>query len=425
MLDPNLIREKPDFVKEGIKKKNVDASLVDEFLKVDSERKKLIKILDDLRHERKVISDEIGTKIARGENVDDKKTKVREIGSQIAEKENMINDVNKRSTDILLEIPNLPYEKVSYGKDESENTVLRQEGIKKVFSFTPKPHWEIAENLDVIDFKRAVKISGARFYILKGMGAKLERAIISWMIDLHIQKHGYTELLPPYLVNRNSMIGTGQLPKFEEDMYKIEGEELYLVPTAEVPVTNYYSGEILDESDLPIKYVAFTACFRKEAGAAGKDTRGIIRVHQFNKVEMVRFVKAEDSYNQFYELLDNAEDVLRELELPYQIKAMCTGDLGFAATLKYDPEVYMPAQDKYVEISSVSNFEGYQARRANIRYRTKGGDIKYVHTINGSGLAVGRTMAAILENYQQEDGSVLLPKVLQKYVGTDKIAKQN
>jgi seryl-tRNA synthetase len=423
MLDPNLIREKPDFVKEGIKKKNADARLVDEFLTVDAERRELIRVIDDLRHRRKVISDEVGVLIAKKEVAEEKKLEVREIGKEISEREEKLDSINGKFTDLLLRIPNIPYDKVPFGYDESENVVVREEGIKKPFSFTPKPHWEIAENLDIIDFKRAVKISGARFYILKGIGASLERAIISWMIDLHTQKHGYIELLPPFLVNRNSMIGTGQLPKFEEDMYKIEGEELYLDPTAEVPVTNYHSGEILEESMLPIKYVAFTACFRKEAGAAGKDTRGIIRVHQFNKVEMVRFVKPEESYVQFDELLDNAEDVLRELELPYQIKMMCTGDLGFSAALKCDPEVYMPSQDKYVEISSVSNFEDFQARRANIRYRTKDGELRYVHTLNGSGLAVGRTMAAILENYQQEDGTVLIPKVLQKYVGIDKITK--
>ncbi|MGB9695158.1 MAG: serine--tRNA ligase [Caldisericaceae bacterium] len=423
MLDPNLIREKPDYVKEGIRKKNADVSLVDDFLKVDNERKQLIKIIDDLRHQRKVISDEIGSLIAKKADVSEIKAQVRDIGNEISEKEELLSIVNQKFNDILLSIPNIPCECVPFGHDESENVVLRQEGVKKNYAFTPKSHWEIAEDLDIIDFKRAVKISGGRFYILKGMGAKLERALISWMIDLHTQKHGYIELMPPYLVNRNSMVGTGQLPKFEEDMYKIEGEDLYLDPTAEVPVTNYHSGEILSEDLLPIKYVAFTACFRKEAGAAGKDTRGVIRVHQFNKVEMVRFVKPEESYEQFNELLDNAEDVLRELQLPYQIKKMCTGDLGFTAALKYDPEVYMPSQDKYVEISSVSNFEDYQARRANIRYRTKDGDLRFVHTLNGSGLAVGRTMAAILENYQQEDGSVLVPEVLQKYLGTDKIAK--
>ncbi len=424
MLDPNLIREHPEYVKEGIAKKGANPSLIVDFLSIDNERKILIKEVDGLRHLRRNLSEEIGLKIANGEKPEETRSKVRDIAKEISDKEKLLEEINTRFTNILLSIPNIPFKGVPLGKDEAENIVLGRFGKKRVFSFVPKPHWEISENLGIIDFKRAVKISGPRFYILRGMGAKLERALISWMIDLHTEKHGYKEILPPFLVNRNSMVGTGQLPKFEEDMYKIEGEDLFLDPTAEVPVTNYHSGEIFNESDLPIKYVAFTACFRKEAGAAGKDTRGIIRVHQFNKVEMVKFVKPEESYKELKTLLENAEDVLKELELPYQIKMMCTGDLGFTAAIKYDPEVYMPSQDKYVEISSVSNFEDYQARRANIRYRTKDGELKYVHTLNGSGLAVGRTMAAILENCQQEDGSVYVPNVLQKYVGTDKITKE-
>ncbi len=324
----------------------------------------------------------------------------------------------------MLRIPNIPDESVHYGKDESENIVVKRWGEIPEFGFEPKPHWEIAENLDIIDFKRGAKISGARFYVLKGLGAKLERALISFMIDLHVEKHGYREIFPPFLINRASMTGTGQLPKFEEDMYHTDKDDLFLDPTAEVPVTNLHRDEILKEEDLPIKYVAYTACFRREAGAAGRDTRGIIRVHQFNKVEMVKFVKPEESMKHLEELLDNAEDVLRALKLPYQLKKMCTGDLGFTAAIKFDPEVYMPAQDRYVEISSCSNFKDFQARRANIRYRTKDGKLRYVHTLNGSGLAVGRTMAAILENYQQADGSVLIPEVLQKYMGTDKITRE-
>jgi seryl-tRNA synthetase len=423
MLDPNLIREKPAFVKEGISKKGIDPSIVDDFLAVDEQRRDLVKEIDELRHLRNELSEKIGKIILKGENAESIKTEVREIGKKINEGEEKLKLIQDKFNDLLLSIPNLPHASIPYGKDESENIVVRQWGEKKRFDFIPKPHWEIGESLDIIDFKRATKISGARFYILKGLGAKLERALISWMIDLHVEKHGYKEILPPFLINRNSMIGTGQLPKFEEDLYHVEIDDLFLDPTAEVPVTNLHSGEILNAEELPIKYVAFTACFRREAGAAGKDTRGIIRVHQFNKVEMVRFVKPEESYEHLKDLLDNAEDVLRELELPYQIKMMCTGDLGFAAAIKYDPEVYMPSQDKYVEISSCSNFEDFQARRANIRYRSKDGKISFVHTLNGSGLAVGRTMAAILENYQQIDGSVLIPKVLQKYMGTDKISR--
>lgn len=424
MLDPNLLREMPDVVKDGITKKGTDPSIVDDFLEVDRKRRDLIKKIDEMRHKRRTLSEEIGSIIARGGDAEGIKESVRETGTQINELESELRNIESVYQDLLLRIPNLPYSAVPYGKDESENVVIRQEGEKKEFPFTPRSHWEIGEALDIIDFKRGVKISGARFYVLKGLGAKLERALISWMIELHIQKHGYTEIFPPFLINRASMTGTGQLPKFEEDMYHIEVDDLFLNPTAEVPVTNLYRDEILSEEELPIKYVAHTACFRREAGAAGKDTRGIIRVHQFNKVEMVRFVKAEDSYKELDELIDNAEDVLRELGLSYQIKMMCTGDLGFAAAVKYDPEVYMPYQDKYVEISSCSNFEDFQARRANIRYRTKDGKIRFVHTLNGSGLAVGRTMAAILENCQTEDGSVIIPEVLQKYMGVDKISRK-
>jgi len=423
MLDPNLIRTQPEFVKEGIKNKGSDPALVDKFLEIDKVRRELIKEIDELRHQRRELSESIGKKLKNGEPVEGIREEVRLLGDRIDKKERELEEIEKQYKEILLSIPNLPHKSVPVGKDETENVVLRKEGTIRQFSFTPKPHWEIGEALGIIDFKRAVKISGSRFYVLTGLGAKLERALISFMIDFHVERHGYKEIFPPFLINRDSMIGTGQLPKFAEDMYKIEGEELYLDPTAEVPVTNLHRDEILNEEDLPIKYVAYTACFRKEAGAAGKDTRGIIRVHQFNKVEMVRFTKPEESYENLYELLDNAEDILRALELPYQIKMMCTGDLGFTAAMKFDPEVYMPSQEKYVEISSVSNFEDFQARRANIRYRTKDGELKFVHTLNGSGLAVGRTMAAILENYQNEDGSVTIPRVLQKYMGIDKITR--
>jgi len=424
MLDPNLIREKPDFVKQGIRNKGVDPNIVDEFIEVDVARRTKLKKLDEIRHNRKVLSEEIGLKIAKRENVDEIKVKVKEIGKEIDQFESDLNTLNSRYEAILLRIPNIPNSTVPVGEDETKNLVVRSYGDETNLGFSPKPHWQIAESLDIIDFKRAVKVSGSRFYVLKGLGAKLERALISWMIDLHVERHGYKEILPPFLINKFSMIGTGQLPKFEEDMYKIQGEDLYLDPTAEVPVTNLHRDEILSEKDLPIKYVAYTACFRREAGAAGKDTRGIIRVHQFSKVEMVQFTKPEESYNCLSEILENAEDVLRELKLSYQIKMMCTGDLGFSAAIKYDPEVYMPSQDRYVEVSSCSNFEDFQARRANIRYRTKDGEIKFVHTLNGSGLAIGRTMAAILENYQQEDGSVLVPDVLQKYMGIDRITKE-
>ncbi len=423
MLDPNLIREKPDFVKSEIRKKNADPVLVDRFLEVDTKRKVLVKEIDLLRHQRKELSQKIGGMVARKENADDIKSEVRKIANKTKDKEKILAEYEVKYKDILLRIPNIPDSNVPVGKNELENVVVKRWGEVRDFDFDPKPHWEIGENLDIIDFKRGAKVSGARFYVLKGLGAKLERALISFMIDLHVEKHGYREILPPFLINRASMFGTGQLPKFEDDMYHCEKDDLFLDPTAEVPVTNLHRDEILKEEDLPIKYVAYTACFRREAGAAGRDTRGIIRVHQFNKVEMVRFVKPEESKKHLEKLIDNAEDVLRILGLPYQLKKMCTGDLGFTAAIKFDPEVYMPAQDKYVEISSCSNFNDFQARRANIRYRTKNGELKFVHTLNGSGLAVGRTMAALLETYQQKDGSVLIPEVLQKYVGTDRITK--
>jgi seryl-tRNA synthetase len=423
MLDPNIIREKPDFVKESISKKGTDPHIIDEFLEIDDTRRELIKDVDLLRHLRNELSEKIGKMISAGDDSESIKEEVREIGKKISDKESSIKVISDKFNDLLLRIPNIPHGSVPYGKDESENIVIRKWGNIKKFSFVPKAHWEIGENLDIIDFKRGAKISGTRFYVLKGLGAKLERALISWMIDLHVEKHGYKEIFPPFLINRSAMIGTGQLPKFEEDMYHIEIDDLFLNPTGEVPVTNLHGGEILNEEDLPINYVTYTACFRREAGAAGKDTRGIIRVHQFDKVEMVKLVKPEESYKQLEILLDNAEDVLRELDLPYQIKMMCTGDLGFTAAIKYDPEAFMPSQDKYVEISSVSNFEDFQARRANLRFRNKDGKIEFVHTLNGSGLAVGRTMAAILENYQQEDGSVVVPRVLQKYMGIDKITR--
>ncbi len=426
MLDPNLIREKPDFVKEQIQKKNADPSLIDRFLEVDAKRKELVKETDMLRHERKTLSQEIGKLLAQKKDVSELKARVKEIAGKIKENEKILSNFEEEYRDILLRIPNIPDPSVHYGKDESENIVVKRWGDVRNFDFEPKPHWEIAENLDIIDFKRGAKISGARFYVLKGLGAKLERALISFMIDLHVEKHGYREIFPPFLINRASMIGTGQLPKFEEDMYHTDKDDLFLDPTAEVPVTNLHRDEILSEDDLPIKYVAYTACFRREAGAAGRDTRGIIRVHQFNKVEMVRFVKPEESMKHLEELLDNAEDVLRTLNLPYQLKKMCTGDLGFTAAIKFDPEVYMPYQDKYVEISSCSNFKDFQARRANIRYRAKDGSLHYVHTLNGSGLAVGRTMAAILENYQEKDGSVVIPEPLRKYMGgLERITKEN
>lgn len=419
MLSLELIRQQPDIVKAGIAKKNEGPEIVDEVLAVDRERRDLLQRADELKHHRNETSEKIAGLKRSKEDATAAIAEMREVGTRISELDEKVKAVDTKLHDLLLRLPNLPHASVPYGKNDKENTVVFTWGEKPVFGFQPKPHWEIGEQLGIIDSAAGAKISGSRFYVLRGLGAKLERALISWMLDVHVQEDGYTEILPPYLINRDSMIGTGQLPKFAYDMYHTDTDDLFLDPTAEVPVTNLLRDTVVDEADLPIKYVAYTACFRKEAGAAGRDSRGIIRVHQFNKVEMVKFVRPEDSYHELDLLLDNAEGIMRRLHLPYHRSKMCTGDLGFTAAMKFDPEVWMPGQDRYVEISSCSNFEDFQARRANIRYRTKDGKLAFVHTLNGSGLAVGRTMAAILENYQQEDGSVKVPEVLVPYMGVD------
>jgi seryl-tRNA synthetase len=421
MLSLELIRQQPDLVKAGIAKKNEGPEVVDEILEVDRKRRELLQKADELKHRRNEASDQIAQLKRSKQDAASAIAEMKDVGAHIAELDEKVKTVDTRLRDLLLRVPNLPHASVPYGKSDKENVVVFTWHDKPAFTFNPRPHWEIGETLGIIDSAAGAKISGSRFYVLRGLGAKLERALISWMIDVHVQEEGYTEILPPYLVNRESMTGTGQLPKFAEDLYHTDTDDLFLDPTAEVPVTNLLRDEIVREEDLPIKYVAYTACFRKEAGAAGKDTRGIVRVHQFNKVEMVKFVRPEESYHELDLLLDNAEGILRKLNLPYHRSKMCTGDLGFAAAMKYDPEVWMPGQDRYVEISSCSNFEDFQARRANIRYRTRDGNIAFVHTLNGSGLAVGRTMAAILENYQQEDGSVKVPEALIPYMGTDVI----
>lgn len=421
MLSLELIRQQPDLVKAGIAKKNEGPEVIDEILATDRERRDLLQKVDELKHRRNEASDQIAELKRSKQDATAAIAEMKDVGALIAELDEKVKAVDAHLRDLLLRVPNLPHASVPYGKSDKENTVVFTWHDKPTFAFTPRPHWEIGDSLRIIDSGAGAKISGSRFYVLRGLGAKLERALISWMIDVHVQEEGYTEILPPYLVNRDSMTGTGQLPKFAEDLYHTDTDDLFLDPTAEVPVTNLLRDEIVREEDLPIKYVAYTACFRKEAGAAGKDTRGIVRVHQFNKVEMVKFVKPEESYHELDLLLDNAEGILRKLDLPYHRSKMCTGDLGFTAAMKYDPEVWMPGQNRYVEISSCSNFEDFQARRANIRYRTRDGKIAFVHTLNGSGLAVGRTMAAILENYQQEDGSVKVPEVLIPYVGTDVI----
>ena len=371
MLSLELIRQHPDLVKAGIATKNEGPEMVDEILEVDRERRDLLQKADELKHLRNEASEQIATLKRSKLDASTAIAEMKDVGSHIAELDDRVKVVDAHLRTLLLCIPNLPEASVPVGKSDKENTVVFTWHEKPTFTFVPRPHWEIGESLGIIDSAAGAKISGSRFYVLKGLGAKLERSLISWMIDVHVQEEGYTEILPPYLVNRESMTGTGQLPKFADDLYHTDTDDLFLDPTAEVPVTNMLRDEIVREEDLPIKYVAYTACFRKEAGAAGKDTRGIIRVHQFNKVEMVKFVKPEDSYHELDLLIENAEGILKKLDLPYHRCKMCTGDLGFAAAMKFDPEVWMPGQDRYVEISSCSNFEDFQARRANIRYRTR------------------------------------------------------
>lgn len=419
MLDLRLIRERPEWVKERIKLKGENAdSEIDRILELDKKRRELLVEVEALKHERNVVSEEIAKRKRSGEQVQELIENMRALSERIKQLDAMVSEVEKEINQLLLVIPNIPHESVPIGSDENDNVEVMRWGEPRKFDFEPKPHWEIAQNLGLIDFERGVKLSGSRFYVMTGLGAKLERALISFMLDLHVEKHGYIEVFPPFMVRRDCMIGTGQLPKFEIEAYVCERDDLWLIPTAEVPVTNLHRDEVLERDMLPLKYVAYSACFRREAGAAGKDTRGIIRVHQFNKVELVKFVEPERSYEELESLVRDAVEVLELLGLPYRVVEICTGDLGFAASKKYDPEVWMPGQGRFVEVSSCSNFEDFQARRANIRYRpAKGAKPRYVHTLNGSGLAVGRTLAALLENYQQEDGSVIIPEVLRPYMG--------
>jgi seryl-tRNA synthetase len=393
-----------------------------EFLALDAKRRANQQEIEVLRRRRNEVSEEIGRLKKEGRPAEDKVAEMRAVGDTIAALEGGAREVEEAQQGLLLTIPNLPHASVPDGKDENDNVELRRwspSGTEPpAFSFEPKPHWDLAEYLDIIDFDRAAKITGARFALYKGMGARLERALISFMLDLHTTEHGYLEVLPPFMVNKASMTATGQLPKFEEELFKVENGTYYLIPTAEVPVTNIHRDEVLPEEDLPVLYTAYTPCFRREAGSYGKDTRGLIRQHQFNKVELVKFSRPDDSYDELEKLTRNAEEVLRRLGLAYRVIVLCTADLGFSAAKTYDIEVWLPAQNKYREISSCSNFEDFQARRGNIRFKSKGGKkTGLVHTLNGSGLAVGRTVVAILENYQQPDGSVIIPEALRPYMG--------
>ena len=421
MLDIRVIRENPEKINELLKRRNPELS-VDKVIEIDVERRKIQTEADELRAFRKSESQKIGEMKKRGENTDAIQEEVRAIGDKIKVLEEKQVELDETQRTLLLHIPNVPDETTPIGTSEDDNVEIHRKGEPTKFDFEYKAHWDIAEEKGLVDFERGVKISQSRFVMNRGKGARLERAIIEFFLDLHTLEHGYEEIMPPLIANSATMTGTGQLPKFAEDMYKCEEEDLYLIPTAEVPVTNIYSNEILSEADLPMYMTAYTPCFRREAGSAGKDTRGLIRVHQFNKVEMVKLTTPEQSPEEHEKLTQNAERCLELLGLPYRRIALCSADIGFSAAKCFDLEVWMPSYNAYKEISSCSNFGDYQARRANIRYRDKEtGKIRFVHTINGSGLAVGRTFAAILENFQQEDGTVIIPEVLRKYTGFDRI----
>ena len=417
MLDLRFVRKNIKLITESLQKRGSDLD-INEFLQLDQKRREILAKVETLRAHRNQISSKISKRKQTSEDVTLLLNEARVLSAQIGNLEKGLEQVEKGIYDFLVNLPNIPHFSVPIGKDETENVIVKFWGEKPIFSFSPRPHWEIGEKLDILDFKRAAKISGSRFAVYKGAGAALERALINFMLDLHIKEHNYIEIFPPFLVNERSMFGTGQLPKFKEDLFKIEGEDYYLIPTAEVPVTNLHQDEILQEAQLPIKYVAYSACFRAEAGSYGKDVRGIIRQHQFNKVELVEFTTPETSYQELEVLLNHAEEVLKRLGLHYRVVELCTGDLGFAAAKTYDIEVWFAGQGVYKEVSSCSNFEAFQARRANIRFRPKGKKgTELVHTLNASGLAIGRTVVAILETYQQPDGSVVIPPVLRPYLG--------
>ena len=423
MLDLKFVRENLDKVAEAMKNRHTEVDL-DAFRKLDQERRDLLQEVEADKSMRNSVSAEISKMKKNGEDASEKILSMRTLGDKIAETDKKLKEVEQGLRDIMLTIPNMPDASVPVGKDDTENPEVRKWGEPTHFDFEPKAHWDLGEDLGILDSNRAAKVSGGRFYYYLGLGAPLEPAVYNIMVDPHTQKAGYTEVIPPYIVNRETMTGTGQLPKFHEDMYRLEGMEMYLIPTAEVPLTNYYRDEIIDGAKLPIYLTAFTPCFRAEAGSAGRDTRGLIRQHQFHKVEMVKFTKPEDSFDELEKLTHDAEGILQALGLPYHVVCLCTGDLGFSATKCYDIEVWFPAQNKYREISSCSNCVDFQARRANIRFRRDSkSKPEFVHTLNGSGLAVGRTVAAILENYQQADGSIVVPEVLRPYMGCDVIAK--
>ncbi|WCF08451.1 serine--tRNA ligase [Paenibacillus thiaminolyticus] len=418
MLDTKVLRNEFARVEQALEQRGKSKEMIAEFPELDARRREMLQETEQLKNRRNVVSQEVAKKKKAGESADDLIAEMREVGDRIKELDEEIRNIDAQIVEMTLAIPNVPHESVPVGLKEEENVEIRRWSEPTSFSFEPKAHWDAAQDLGILDFEAAAKVTGSRFVFYKKAGARLERALISFMLDVHTMQHGYEEILPPLIVNRDSLIGTGQLPKFEEDLFKLEGTDYFLIPTAEVPVTNLHRDEILNVEDLPRYYTAYSACFRSEAGAAGRDTRGLIRQHQFNKVEMVKLVKPEDSYEELESLTRHAENILQQLKLPYRVMALCTGDLGFSSAKTYDLEVWLPSSGTYREISSCSNFEDFQARRANIRFRRDAkSKPEFVHTLNGSGLAIGRTVAAILENYQQADGSVIIPDVLRPYMG--------
>jgi seryl-tRNA synthetase len=414
MLDTRFIRENPEIVKKAILDKGEKVDL-DQFLKMDLEWRNLLKEGDILKQERNTVTQDIAQLKKAGKNADEKISKMRGVSDRIKNIDQRIKDLEEKRDEILMWVPNVPHSSVPPG-DETNTKVIREWGVKREFDFEPLPHWDLGESLGILDFKGAAKVAGAHFINYKGLGALLERGLINFMLNLHIQKHGYTEVLPPYLINRTSMFGTGQLPKLEEDMYHLEVDDLFLDPTAECPVTNLHREEILKEENLPIRYTAYTTCFRREAGSYGKETKGLLRVHQFNKVELVQFTQPEKSQETLEEILKNAEEVLQLLNLPYRVVLLPTQEMSFASHMTYDIEIWAPGVKKYLEVSSVSNFTDFQARRANIRFRSSN-QTEFVHTLNGSGLATPRTYAALLETYQEKDGSIVIPEVLRDFMG--------
>lgn len=425
MLDIKFIRENPNLVKDCVKKRNLNMDdKIDEIIKIDSIRRDILGKVESMKAEQNRVSKEIPKIKKNGGDISEIMLKMKEVSNEISALNTKLNEYEKKQKEILLSIPNIPHISVPVGKDDSDNVEVRRWGTPKTFDFETKAHWDIGKDLDILDPERAAKVTGKRFHFYKDLGARLERSIINLYLNTHTQ-NGYTEIFPPFIVNRSSMTATGQIPKFEDDAFKVTDSDYFLIPTAEVPVTNIYRDEILLGKDLPYKYCAYSACFRAEAGSAGRDTRGLIRQHQFNKVELVKFVRPEDSYDELEKLTKDAEKVLQMLELPYRVVVLSTGDLGFSSAKTYDIEVWMPSYGRYLEISSCSNFEDYQARRGSIRYKDNIKDkAKFVHTLNGSGVAVGRTVAAILENYQNEDGSVTVPKALRDLMGADRITKK-